>query len=297
MKAPAFDYVAPGSLAEALVALAEHGEDAKLLAGGQSLVPALNLRLLAPTILIDLNGIEELKGVSVDAGGTLRIGALTRHVELLRSPVIRAHSPLLAEAAPHLAHPAIRTRGTFAGNLAHADPASEMPACAVALGASMLIAGPDGERRVPAADFFKGVYETDIRPGEILTAVEFPAAPAGTRHAFIELARRSGDYALVGIACTAEMDGTVFARLRPAFFAAGPHPIVAENAAAILQGQTPTDALVEGACEALIDDLSPEGDLQISAATRLHLARVIFRRAIARLVPEAGLSETRRVAA
>jgi len=296
MKAPAFDYLRVASLAEALSALAEHGEDAKLIAGGQSLVPALNLRLLAPAILIDLNRVPELEGVSVE-NGRLRLGAMTRHVELERSPVIREHAPLLAEAIRHVAHPAIRTRGTIGGNLAHADPASELPACAVALGAEMVIAGQGGERRVAAADFFEGVYATALGPGEILIAVEFPSAPAGQRHAFLELARRMGDYALVGIACTATVADDTLASFRPVFFAAGPQPVVARNAAAILEGRAPTRALLDEAVEALGLDLDPDGDLQISAATRLHLARTLFRRAVAALAPESGLGRIQEIAA
>jgi carbon-monoxide dehydrogenase medium subunit len=296
VKAPAFDYARPASLAEALSLLAQHGDGAKLLAGGQSLVPALNLRLLAPEILIDLNHLPELQGLTLERGH-LRIGALTRHAEIERSALIRAHAPLLADAVRHVAHPAIRTRGTMGGNLAHADPASEFPACMVALAAWVIVAGPGGERRVPANAFFKGVYETDLAPEEIVTAVEIPTAAGGRRHAFLELARRTGDYALVGIACTAEMDGSIVARIRPVFFAAGPRPTVAGHAAAILAGKTLTDRLVETAADALVDDLAPEADLQISAETRLHLAKVIFRRAVAKLVPEAGLGEPGRAAA
>ncbi len=296
MKAPAFDYLAPANLAEALAALAEHGEDAKLIAGGQSLVPALNLRLLAPAILIDLNRVPELKGVSVE-NGRLRLGAMTRHVELERSALIREHAPLLAEAIRHVAHPAIRTRGTIGGNIAHADPASELPACAVALGAEMVIAGQGGERRVPADEFFEGVYATALGPDEILVAIEFPAAPAGRRHAFIELARRLGDYALVGIACTATLSDGALGSFKPVFFAAGPRPVLAGNAAALLEGKPLTAALLDEAVEALGQDLDPDGDLQISAAMRLHLARTVFRRAVAALAPESGLGPIQEIAA
>jgi carbon-monoxide dehydrogenase medium subunit len=296
MKAPAFDYVAPASLSEALAALAQHGEAAKLVAGGQSLVPALNLRLLAPEILIDLKGVAELRGVTVE-DGRLRLGAMTRHVELERSPVIREHAPLLAEAIRHVAHPAIRTRGTIGGNLAHADPASELPACAVALGAEMVIAGQGGERRVAASDFFEGVYATALGPDEILVAVELPAPPAGQRHAFLELARRMGDYALVGVACTAIVAAGALRSFKPVFFAAGPQPVLASNAAALLEGKPVTAALLDEAAEALGKDLDPDGDLQISAAMRLHLARTVFRRAVASLVPEAGLGRMQELAA
>jgi carbon-monoxide dehydrogenase medium subunit len=338
VKAPAFDYLAPASLAEALSALAEHGEGAKLLAGGQSLVPALNLRLLAPEVLIDLNHVPELTGLSFE-GDRIRIGALTRHAEIERSALIREHLPLLSDAVRHVAHPAIRTRGTMGGNLAHADPASEFPACMVALGATMIVAGPDGERRVAAEDFFKGVYETALGPDEILVAIDLPAvmtgrssrherlrrvdpttptreasSPSGrdprvkpgddtvwrgdgSRHVFLELARRSGDYALVGLAATATVVEGRFTALCPVFFAAGPHPIVAENAAAALVGQPVDDAALATACAALEHELQPEGDLQISAAMRLHLARTLLRRAVAALLPEAGLGEPGRAAA
>ena len=289
MKAPAFDYIRVASLAEALGALARHGEGAKLIAGGQSLVPALNLRLLAPEILIDLNGVPELTGVSVESG-TLRLGALTRHLEIERSPVIREHAPLLADAARHVAHPAIRTRGTIGGNLAHADPASEFPACCVALRAEMVVAGRSGGRRIPAEEFFLGLYETALQPDEVLVAVEIPRAPAGTRHVFLELARRVGDYALIGIACTGTAVDGALHDFRPVLFAAGPHPILARDAAAKLVGEPLTPKLLDAAVEAISADIRPEGDLQIGAATRLHLARTLFRRAIAALVPEAGLA-------
>ena len=296
MKAPAFDYIAVTSLGEAFAALGQHGDGAKLLAGGQSLVPALNLRLLAPEILIDLNGVAELGGVTV-VGDRLRLGAMTRHVEVERSPLIRQHAPLLADAVRHVAHPAIRSRGTIGGNLAHADPASEFPACMVALEAEIVVASAAGERRIAAEGFFTGVYETALGADHILAAIEIPAAKPGQRHAFIELARRTGDYALVGIACTAQVADGMLTEFRPVFFAAGPRPIVARNAASCLVGtQLNADALAE-AVAALGGELEPEDDLQITAAVRLHLARTLLRRALAALVPEAGLAQSTKVPA
>jgi carbon-monoxide dehydrogenase medium subunit len=296
MKAPAFDYVRVASLSEAFAALGQHGDGAKLIAGGQSLVPALNLRLLAPEILIDLNGVAELRGVTVVAD-RLRLGAMTRHVEIERSPLVREHAPLLTQAVRHVAHPAIRSRGTIGGNLAHADPASEFPACMVALEAEIVVASAAGERRIAAADFFTGVYETALGADDILVAVEIPMGQPGRRHAFIELARRVGDYALVGIACTGRWENGALTALRPVFFAAGPKPILARKAAACLVGAIlNTDALAK-AGEALADELEPEADLQITAAMRLHLARTLLRRALAALVPEAGLAQSTRVPA
>jgi aerobic carbon-monoxide dehydrogenase medium subunit len=286
LKAPAFDYVRVRSLDEALSLLGEHGEEAKIIAGGQSLVPALNLRLLTPSLLIDIGGLDELKGISVE-GGTVRIGALTRHVDLERSPEIATHVPLLKKAIAHVAHPAIRNRGTVGGNLAHADPASELPACALALAARLIVSTATGERSLPAEDFVTGIYETALSPVEILTAVEVPAARPGERFAFIELARRSGDYALVGLAAKAVVQDGAFSDLRLAYFAVGAQPTLAAKAAAHVIGQPVTDEAVVGAQAALADDLAPQDDLHASAATRLHLARVLLRRVLEQLSPEA----------
>jgi carbon-monoxide dehydrogenase medium subunit len=293
LKAPAFDYVRVRSLDEALSLLGEHGEEAKIIAGGQSLVPALNLRLLAPSLLIDISGLDELKGISVE-GGTVRIGALTRHVDLERSPEIAMHVPLLKKAIAHVAHPAIRNRGTVGGNLAHADPASELPACALALAARLIVATATGGRSVPAGDFFTGVYETALSPAEILTAIEVPAARPGERFAFIELARRSGDYALVGLAAKAVVQNGAFSDLRLAYFAVGAKPTLAVKAAAHVIGQPVIDAAVVEAQAALADDLAPQDDLHASAATRLHLARVLLRRVLEQLSPEAFAAERKR---
>ena len=293
MKAPAFDYVRARSLFEALSLLQQHGEAAKIIAGGQSLVPALNLRLVAPALLVDIGGLAELKGISV-TDGFVRIGALTRHVELLRAPEIASHAPLFAEAITHVAHPAIRNRGTIGGSLAQADPASELPACALALQATIVVAGPKGERRIAAEDFFRGLYETALSPQDVLTAVEVPAIRPDERSAFLELARRSGDYALVGLACHARLADGVLRELRLAYFAVGTKPSLAAGAAKRLIGRPLSEASIADAQAVLAQDLAPQDDIHASAATRGQLARVLLRRALAALLPEAALSERKR---
>src|SRR5712671_6355903 len=199
MKAPRFAYARPASVAEALALLAEHKDEARVLAGGQSLVPMLNFRVAAPKVLVDINRIAGLSGIKV-AKNHIRIGALTRHVELERSADVARHLPLIASAMPHIAHPAIRSRGTFGGSCALADPAAELPACALALGATFVVAGRKGERRVAAQDFFRGLYATALKADELIVAAEFPLPKPGYVSAFGELARRHGDYAMVGIA-------------------------------------------------------------------------------------------------
>jgi carbon-monoxide dehydrogenase medium subunit len=285
VKAPAFDYLRPKSLPEALALLRQHGDDAKVIAGGQSLVPALNLRLLAPKLLIDIGGLSELRGIAV-ADGRVRIGALTRQVEMMRSPEVATHLPLVAQALPHVAHPAVRNRGTIGGNLAHADPASELPACALALQAEMIVAGADGERRIAAEEFFTGIYETALAPDELLVAVELPAIGRHGVAAFLELARRSGDYALVGVAAHGTLRDGVFGELRLAFLSVGPRPTLASAAAAALVGRSVTDATIAQAQAALAQDLAPVDDLQAMAATRLHLARVLLQRVVRELLRE-----------
>jgi carbon-monoxide dehydrogenase medium subunit len=199
LKASRFAYARPASIAEALALLEKHGDDARVLAGGQSLVPMLNFRLAAPKVLVDINRVAALAGIEV-AKNRVRIGALARHVELERSADIARHLPLVAAAMPHIAHPAIRNRGTFGGSCALGDPAAELPACALALGATFVVAGKKGERRIAAGDFFKGLYATALKAGELLVAAEFPLPKPGYASAFGELARRHGDYAMVGVA-------------------------------------------------------------------------------------------------
>ena len=229
MKASAFSYARATDVVNALELLAAHGDKAKLLSGGQSLMPAMNLRLISPELIVDIGGIAELRGIAVERS-VVRIGALTRHVDLLRSPQIAAHAPLLTEAVAHVAHPAIRNRGTIGGSLAHADPASELPACMVALDATIIVRGPDGERRIAARDFFTGIYETVLTAQELLISVELPLAQKNAAHFFCELARRHGDYAIVGLAAQAIVEDDVFADLRLAFFAVGDRPVLAKAA-------------------------------------------------------------------
>ena len=220
MKAAAFNYARAASIEEAVALLVRNGERAKLLAGGQSLLPALNLRLMSLDLLVDISGIAALRGIRIE-GGSVRIGALTRHADLLA--VARDRRPCAAarQAVAHVAHPAIRNRGTIGGNLAHADPASELPACMQALGANMVLRGPSGERRVDAADFFMGLYQTALAPDEMLVAVEFPAIQRGERAFFHEFARRRGDYAIIGLAAQAKLAGDRIEALRLAYFGVG----------------------------------------------------------------------------
>jgi len=286
VKAPPVAYVKPASLAEVFDALDRYGEDARLLAGGQSLLAALNLRLAPPAVLIDINGLDELAGITL-GGGVLRIGALTRHRTVEHSPDIARHAPLIAQAMPHIAHPAIRNRGTFGGSIAFADPAAELPACCVALDASIVVASRHAERRIPAHAFFRGLYETALEPREIVIAGEFPIAQPTLRSAFLELARRHGDYAIAGIAAHARYEDKRFHDVRLAFFGLGPAPRLATGACAALESESYSDTVVRAAQAALEHDLAPEGDLYQTAATKMHLARVLTARAIAKLAAHA----------
>lgn len=274
MKAAAFDYLQADSVGQAVALLGRHGDSAKLLAGGQSLLPALNLRLSAPALLIDIGRIASLRGIAV-AGGVLRIGATVTHAELLASPEIASHTPLLTRAIAHVAHAAIRSRGTMGGSLANADPAAELPACALALGARILIEGPTGPRVVAAEDFFTGLFETVIAPDEVLVAVEIDLSP-GAAWGFEELSRRSGDYAIVGLAAHRPRHGAP----RLAYFAVGTSAILARHAAVALAQRGFTPEGIAAAEAALADDLEPHDDPEASAAMRLQLARVLLRRVV-----------------
>jgi carbon-monoxide dehydrogenase medium subunit len=235
VKPAAFDYVRADSVAQAAALLRRHGDAARLIAGGQSLLPALNLRLAAPALLIDIGRIASMRGIAV-RDGVLDIGAATRHADLLHAPPIAEHAPLLALAAAHIAHPAIRNRGTLGGSLAYADPAAELPACVIALGARIVAESERGERVLPATDFFTGLFATQLAADEVLTRIEIDVPAHGQRVAFHELARRGGDYALVGLAARASVADGQFSSLHLGYFAVGATPILARNAAAALTG-------------------------------------------------------------
>jgi carbon-monoxide dehydrogenase medium subunit len=289
MKASAFSYARAASVSNALQLLATHGDKAKLLSGGQSLLPAMNLRLIAPELIVDIGQVAELRGIAVK-GDTLRIGALTRHVEIAGSAEIAVHAPLLVAAIAHVAHPAIRNKGTLGGSLAHADPASELPACMLALNATIIIQGQAGERRVAATDFFTGIYQTALSPEELLIAVELPVARKSASHFFHEFARRQGDYALVGLAAQAIVGQRgAFADLRLGFFAVGDRPVLAA-AAGILIGKQVTPALLSEAFAALDGELEPQDDQQASAKMRRHLAKVLLARCTSTLLGRPGLA-------
>lgn len=293
MKASAFSYTRASSVVDALELLARHGDQAKVLSGGQSLMPALNLRLSAPELLVDIGAIAELRGITV-ANDMLRIGALTRHVDVLKSAEIARHAPLLTEAIAHVAHPAIRNKGTFGGSLAHADPASELPACVLALDAVIVVRSKSGERRIRAEEFFTGIYETLLSPEELLVAVEIPVAKPNAVHFFHEYARRKGDYAIVGLAASGVLDGDMLTSLRLGYFAVGDKPMLA-TASKHLTGQPVTPSMLADAQAALDAELEPQEDQQASAEMRRYLARQLMARCISTLLGRQDL-ETRALA-
>ena len=280
MKPAPFAYAKAKSLEHAIELLARPDGEARLLAGGQSLIATLNMRLSAPKLLIDLNGVGGLAGIN-QKNGMVEIGALTRHVEAERSAEIAQHAPLIALAMPHIGHAAIRNRGTLGGSIAFADPAAELPACLVALGGEVEIAGPKGKRTVKADDFFMGLFETALDPGDVLTAIRIPAATPGTRVGFAEFARRHGDYAMVGLAATAQTDGKGLGDVRLAYFGVGNVPVRAKKAETQL-----TEGNIDGAVQALAADLNPSGDVQATGATKMHLAGVLLRRIARQLMDE-----------
>lgn len=282
MKPAPFRYFVPDTVAAALELGAEHGSDAKWLAGGQSLVPAMNFRLVQPTVLLDLNRVEQLAYVTPTATGGLRIGAMTRQRRVERDALVRQACPLLAEAMHHVAHPQIRNRGTIGGSLVHADPASELPVIAVALDAVLTVASRQGERRVPAIDFFQGLFTVDLAPEELLTEIEFPAWPPRTGYSFQEVARRHGDYALVGAAALVRLGEDGHCQdARLVFLNVGDGPMDAQRAADLLRGQPLTPELIEEAVQLAADEeIDPVGDIHATVAYQRHLARVLGRRCV-----------------
>ena len=288
MKPPVFEYHRPGSLNDALALLDAH-PGAKPLAGGQSLIPAMNFRLAAPDALVDLNELPELTGIEETADGGLRIGAMTRHGAVELSAAVAMRAPLLAEAMPFIAHRQIRNRGTIGGSLAHADPAAELPAVMVALEARLVLASMRGGRVVPASEFFTGLFATALTEGELITAIEIPPAPARTGTAFLELARRHGDYALVGV--TAVVTRGAEARVagsRIVLFSVGEGPVRATHAEQALAGTTGDAAALRAAADAVQRDIDPSSDIHASSAYRRHLASVLTRRALATAMARAA---------
>ena len=287
MKARPFAYTRVSSLEAAIAAYAACEGEARYLAGGQSLLAALNLRLDAPDLLIDIAHVDALRGVE-RIGDELRIGALTRHAEVLASPLIAEHAPLLTKAAAFVAHPAIRNKGTMGGSLALADPASEFPACMLALNARLEIVSATGLRVVSADDFFKDLYETALEPGEILSAIRIPIFTAGQRFTFDELARRRGDYAIVGLAAQGAFTGERIDSIRLAFFSVAATPVRARAAEDVLRGKALDSAVIVEAQAALDADLEPSDDVHVSGASRLHLAKVMLKRSLLALQKQGG---------
>ncbi len=280
MKSPHFDYVKVTSLQQALTLLGEHGDDARILAGGQTLLATLNMRLSEPALLIDITGLQELRGIAL-RGGVLHIGALVTHAQIEHSALVAEHAPLLAAAAPHIAHRAIRNAGTWGGSIAFADPAAEWPCCLLALDGVVLVQGPQGQRRIAALDFFQDLYTTALLPNEVVVGAEVPVATANDGYAFDELARRHGDYAVAGLALSVRWNSVVASDVRIAFLGVGNTPVRARAAESALRGNAFSAAVVDVAVHALQADLDPLPDLTSNSATKRHLAGVLLRRLLA----------------
>jgi len=287
MKLPHFEYEAPGTVSEAVELLAEHQDEASALAGGQSLIPLLALRLAHPAVLIDINGIAEMSGVSA-ADGWVAIGAMTREYVAEESETLADAVPLLTAALPLIGHEAIRSRGTVGGSLAHADPAAELPAVARALDAEFVVCGPSGERVVPAAEWFEGYLTTSRRPDELLTEVRFPAAVPGTGTSFQEVARRHGDFAIVGLAASLTLSDGAISDARLAFAGMSDVPVRASGAEDLLAGERPSAELFDEAARRATGDIDPPADLHGSADYRKKVAAALVRRSLQAAADNAG---------
>lgn len=280
MKPAAFEYHDPRQLSEALTLLQMHPEEAKVLAGGQSLVPLMNFRLARPGVVVDINRVQELRHIS-EAPSGIAIGALARHADIDRSPLIADLMPVLREAARLVGHPQIRNRGTVGGSVAHADPAAELPCALLALEARYHLASVAGSRVVSGDDLFVDVFTTAIRPDELLVEIEVPTLPPRTGHAFVEFARRHGDFALGGACALLTLDGDGrCARARLALLAAGPRPLRARAAEAVLEGTHLDAAALERAAGAAVADVSPSGDIHGSSWYRVRLLETMARRSL-----------------
>lgn len=282
MKPPRFDYHDPTTVDEVLALLQRYGDDAKLLAGGQSLIPVLNMRLARPKALIDLNRVESLAYIK-EEDGVLAIGAMTRHAAVEKSGLVARRQPLLTETMRHIGHIQIRNRGTIGGSIVHADPAAELPALLVALDGTLRIAGGDGVREVPAEEFFLMYFTTAVQAGELLVEVRIPVLPERTGFAFEELARRHGDFALAGVACTLTLadDGTI-QDCRLGLTGVSMTPVRARDAEDLLKGQAPDPAVFAAAADAVRQAVMPDSDIHATAEYRQHLCGVLTERALAR---------------
>lgn len=282
MKPAPFEYYAPTTVEEALSHLAEHGYDAKVLAGGQSLIPMMNFRLVQPSVLVDLNNIPELAYINPDENGGLRLGAMTRHHQVEIDPLVEKRAPLLHETMPKIAYPQIRNRGTFGGSVSHADPSAELGSVSVALGGSFRLRSQRGERWVPASEYFVGLFTTVLKPDELLVEASLPPMPARSGWALMEVARRPHDFALVGVAAVVTLDANgLCEQARMIFISAGDVPMAAHRAAESLKGQAPTQESIKAAAEmAASKEIDPSSDIHATAEFRRHLANVLSRRAL-----------------
>jgi carbon-monoxide dehydrogenase medium subunit len=277
LKSPPFDYIKPDTLAQVFDLMQTHGDDACILAGGQTLMATLNMRLSEPRLVIDITGLDALRGIRVE-GGRLLIGALVTHTEIEDSAWVAQHAPMLLQAAPHIAHRAIRNAGTWGGSIAYGDPAAEWPCCLCALDGDVHLQGPNGTRRVSATDFFQDLYTTARAPDELVIGADVPLARASDWFAFDELARRHGDYAVAGLAVAAQFQGTVAQRVTLSFLGIGAIPVRARRTEALLAGKTLDAGTIGIAMASLKAELDPVPDLTHSAETKSHLASVLARR-------------------
>ena len=293
MKPAPFEYVAPTTMEEALGNLAEYGYDAKILAGGQSLIPMMNFRLAQPSVLVDLNKLTELSFIRSEADGELRIGAMTRHHQVEHDALVAEHAPLIHEAMPKIGSPQIRSRGTFGGSIAHADPAAELTTICVALDGRFRCQSAGGERWVPAPEFFLGMFTSVLEPEEMLVEIAIPPMPPRTGWALEEETRRAHDFALVGVSAVVTLnDQNLCERARLVFLSVGDGPVEAVKAAEMLVGKEITPDLIQAAAEAVTEELDPSADIHASVAYRLHLARVLARRALERAFARAAAPGT-----
>jgi CO/xanthine dehydrogenase FAD-binding subunit len=295
MKPASFEYTSPTTVEEALALLAEFGWDAKVLAGGQSLIPMMNFRLAQPAVLVDLNSIRELFYIHPARDGGLRVGAMTRQSQVERDPLVAERAPMIHEAMPKIAYPQIRSRGTMGGSIAHADPSAELVAASVALRGQFRLRSQRGERWVPADEFFVGLFTTVLEPDELLVEVALPPLPPRSGWSFLEVARRHHDFALVGVGAVVALDkadGSSEAKCEEArlvYFSVGDGPVEAHQAAALLTGATPTPEAIRAAAETAGDrDLDPNSDINATADYRRHLAKVLGRRALTQAFQRAG---------